>query len=81
MSRKLPVLSGRELQWPGSSGRSEKSRLRRECRSGKGSHIFVFRADPPKGITVPNEKEVKRGTLRAIIRQAELTVEEFLALL
>jgi predicted RNA binding protein YcfA (HicA-like mRNA interferase family) len=48
---------------------------------GKGSHIFVHRTDPPKGITIPSEKEVRRGTLRAIIRQADLTVEQFLALL
>jgi predicted RNA binding protein YcfA (HicA-like mRNA interferase family) len=48
---------------------------------GKGSHIFVYRDAPPTGITVPREREVKRGTLRAIIRQADLTVDEFVALL
>ena len=48
---------------------------------GKGSHIFVFRASPAKGITIPREREVKRGTLRAIIRQADLTVDEFVELL
>jgi predicted RNA binding protein YcfA (HicA-like mRNA interferase family) len=48
---------------------------------GKGSHIFVHRQNTPKGITIPREKEVKRGTLRAIIRQADLTVEQFIALL
>jgi predicted RNA binding protein YcfA (HicA-like mRNA interferase family) len=48
---------------------------------GKGSHIFVHRPDPPAGITIPNEKEVRRGTLRAILRQAGLTVEGFLGLL
>jgi predicted RNA binding protein YcfA (HicA-like mRNA interferase family) len=30
---------------------------------------------------VPNRKEVPRGTLRAIIREAGLKVEEFLELL
>jgi len=48
---------------------------------GKGSHIFVFRQNPAKGITVPREKEVKRGTLRSIIREVDLTVDEFLLLL
>ena len=32
-------------------------------------------------MTVPNHRELKRGMLRAIIRQAGLTVEEFLDLL
>jgi len=30
---------------------------------------------------VPSKEEVKCGTLRTILRQAELTVDEFLALL
>jgi hypothetical protein len=25
---------------------------------GKGSHLFVYRADPPKGITISKEKNV-----------------------
>lgn len=48
---------------------------------GKGSHVFIYRDDPPKGITLPERREIKRGLLRAIIRQADLTVEEFLKLL
>ncbi len=48
---------------------------------GKGSHVFIFRTNPAKGITIPREKEVKRGTLRAIIRQADLTVDQFVELL
>jgi predicted RNA binding protein YcfA (HicA-like mRNA interferase family) len=48
---------------------------------GKGSHVFLFRAVPPTGITVPMAKDVRRGTLRAIIREAGLSVEEFLQLL
>jgi len=30
---------------------------------------------------VPDHKEIARGTLRAIIRQAGLTIEEFIQLL
>ncbi len=48
---------------------------------GEGSHIFTYRQDPAKGITNPNVKEVRRGTLRSIIREAGLTVDEFLLLL
>ncbi|MGB3296223.1 MAG: type II toxin-antitoxin system HicA family toxin [Phormidesmis sp.] len=32
-------------------------------------------------LTVPNHKTIAKGTLRSIIRQAELTVEEFTNLL
>jgi hypothetical protein len=32
-------------------------------------------------MTVPDHKEVAKGTLRAIIRQAGLTVAQFVALL
>jgi predicted RNA binding protein YcfA (HicA-like mRNA interferase family) len=48
---------------------------------GKGSHVFLYRAIPSTGIIVPRAKDIKRGTLRAIIRQAGLSVDDFLALL
>lgn len=44
-----------------------------------GSHMMMRRATTT--ISVPDHRELKPGTLRAIIRQADLTVEEFLALL
>ena len=47
----------------------------------KGSHIILTRADPPATLTVPDHAELDRGTLRAIIRQAGLSVPEFMALL
>ena len=47
----------------------------------RGSHIVLVRKSPPTQTTVPNHKELDRGTLRAIIRQTGLTVEEFIALL
>ena len=47
----------------------------------RGSHITVVRQNPPGQTTIPNHKELDRGTLRAIIRQTGLTVEEFVALL
>jgi predicted RNA binding protein YcfA (HicA-like mRNA interferase family) len=76
MSKHLPVLSAAEIvKALARVGFSEIPGR------GKGSHVFVYRAEPAKGITVPREKEVKRGTLRSIIREAGLTVDEFLALL
>jgi predicted RNA binding protein YcfA (HicA-like mRNA interferase family) len=47
----------------------------------RGSHLTLVRTTPPAQTTLPNHKELDRGTLRAIIRQAGLTVEEFIALL
>jgi predicted RNA binding protein YcfA (HicA-like mRNA interferase family) len=50
----------------------------------KGSHhILVHRQDPARVTNVPGHgsHDLPRGTLRAIIRQACLTVEEFVALL
>jgi predicted RNA binding protein YcfA (HicA-like mRNA interferase family) len=36
---------------------------------------------PHRRLTVPNHKELAKGTLRAIVREAGLTVEEFVGLL
>jgi predicted RNA binding protein YcfA (HicA-like mRNA interferase family) len=47
----------------------------------QGSHITMRRDSPPGRVTVPNHKELRTGMLRAIIRQAGLTVDEFLELL
>jgi predicted RNA binding protein YcfA (HicA-like mRNA interferase family) len=47
----------------------------------KGSHIILRRAEPFSQIVVPDHKELDSGTLRAIIRQAGLTVDEFTTLL
>jgi len=47
-----------------------------------GSHIVLRNADPPfRRLTVPNHKEIARGTLRAILHQAGLSIEEFRELL
>ena len=47
----------------------------------KGSHIMLRRDDPATTLVVPDHKELDRGTLRAIIRQAGLGVDEFVQLL
>ena len=47
----------------------------------EGSHLILRRDDPFTQLVVPNHKELDRGTLRAIIRQAGLSVDEFIKLL
>ena len=43
-----------------------------------GSHIILRQESPPhRRLTVPDHKEIAKGTLRAIIRQTGMTVEEF----
>lgn len=46
-------------------------------------HVLVHPKDPSRTVTVPvhGSHDLKPGTRRAIIRQARLTVEEFIDLL
>ena len=47
-----------------------------------GSHIVMRQlAEPHRRIVVPHPPEVARGTLRAILKQAGITSDEFRALL
>jgi predicted RNA binding protein YcfA (HicA-like mRNA interferase family) len=46
-----------------------------------GSHVLLTKAGQRVTLSIPLHREVKPGTLRAIIRTAGLTVEEFLGLL
>lgn len=50
--------------------------------SQKGSHVKFGRLLPEGLLTVivPNHREIAVGTLRSILRQARLTVEDFEAL-
>ncbi len=47
----------------------------------KSSHIVLRRTTPFAQVVVPEHDELDRGTLRAIIRQAGLSVDEFVQLL
>ncbi|HEX9953276.1 MAG TPA: type II toxin-antitoxin system HicA family toxin [Rubricoccaceae bacterium] len=48
----------------------------------RGSHIVLRQsAAPHRRAVVPDHREVAKGTLRSIIREAGLTVDEFRALL
>ena len=71
---KLPVVSGQECV----------KALQRKgfvVRRQKGSHIIMQRDNPYGLVSIPNHREVKVGTLRNLIKDAGLTVEEFVELL
>jgi len=71
---KLPVISGQDCVKA-----LEKAGfyLKRQ----HGSHLILRRDEPFCQVVVPNHKTLDRGTLIAIIKQAGLSVEEFLSLL
>ncbi len=46
-----------------------------------GSHIILVRDEPKTIIPIPNDNPIAFGTLRSILRQAGLSVEEFIILL
>jgi predicted RNA binding protein YcfA (HicA-like mRNA interferase family) len=41
------------------------------------SHIIMTKEGQIASLSIPNHQEVARGTLRSLIRSANLTVEEF----
>jgi len=72
---KIPQVSGRQVVKVLSKIGYEKDRQ-------KGSHIVLRQSIyPHRRIVVPNHKEIAKGTLRKIIKQAGLTIEEFQHLL
>ena len=68
----LPVISGKDV-------------VKILCKNGfivrrqTGSHIIIKREK--RQVVVPNHDEIDRGTLRSIIKQSGLTVDEFMELL
>ena len=73
MSPALPVISG-----AAAVKALEKAGF--YVRRQTGSHIILRRDNPFAQVTVPNHKVLDRGTLRAIIKQAGLSVDEFVKL-
>ena len=69
---KLPRISGSEAV-------RALERLGFEVTRQKGSHIVMRRGS--SGCVVPNHREVKVGTLSGVLRQAGVSVEEFIAML
>ncbi len=70
----LPAISGQDVVRVFESFGWEVARQR-------GSHIIMTREGELVTLSIPNHKEVAKGTLRSLIRSADLTVEQFLAAL
>ena len=47
----------------------------------KGSHIILIKKGSIASLSIPQHKELSIGTLRALIRSAGLSIEDFKALL
>jgi predicted RNA binding protein YcfA (HicA-like mRNA interferase family) len=72
---KLPTdLSGREV-------RAALERAGFIFRRQTGSHMILRRDEPYARAVVPDPKQIRSGTLRRIITDAGLTVEQFIELL
>ncbi|KYC43238.1 hypothetical protein WA1_14180 [Scytonema hofmannii PCC 7110] len=71
---KLPRISGKEcIKALQKVGFYQKRR--------ESSHIILRRDEPFVQVVVPDHQELATGTLRAIIRDVGLSVEEFIMLL
>ena len=72
--QKLPLLSGRNVA-------KVFERLRWEVARQRGSHIILVKKGHIATLSVPDHREVARGTLRSLIARANTTVEEFLSVM
>jgi predicted RNA binding protein YcfA (HicA-like mRNA interferase family) len=66
----LPVMSGRQAVRAFEKHGWEIARQR-------GSHIVMVKTGVNVTLSIPDHREVARGTLRSLIRAAGLTVQEF----
>lgn len=67
----VPLISGREVVRIFGQFGWQLARQR-------GSHIILVKEGARATLSVPDYKQVARGTLRGLIRAAGLTIEEFL---
>ncbi len=69
----LPVIGGREVVRALTKAGFVVDRI------AGSHHVMVFPGDPTRTVTVPVHagRDLKPGTLRSIIRQTRLTIEEF----
>lgn len=71
----LPRVTGREVV-------AAMGKIGYQLDRQRGSHMILRNSQPPhRRLVVPDHREVAKGTLRAIIREAGLSVEEFISLL
>ena len=68
----LPQISGAKAIKAFERAGFEKKRQR-------GSHVVLKKEGFPMLLSVPLHKELDRGILRSLIRDAELTVEDFVS--
>jgi predicted RNA binding protein YcfA (HicA-like mRNA interferase family) len=72
--QKVPLLGGREVV-------KAFSRLGWDVARQRGSHIILVKEGNIATLSVPDHREIARGTLRSLIARANLTIEEFLNVL
>ncbi|WP_448572615.1 type II toxin-antitoxin system HicA family toxin [Trichothermofontia sp.] len=72
MASVLPVLSGREVVRAFEAFGWEVARQ-------SGSHIILVKEGEIATLSIPEHREVAKGTLRSLIRTAGLTVSEFVS--
>jgi predicted RNA binding protein YcfA (HicA-like mRNA interferase family) len=70
----LPVVSGRDTA-------KAFEKLGWAVARQSSSHIIMVHPDHSATLSIPDHKEVAKGTLRSLIRRADLTVDEFVAAL
>jgi predicted RNA binding protein YcfA (HicA-like mRNA interferase family) len=66
----LPRMSGREVVRAFEKHAWEVARQR-------GSHVIMVKTGQNVTLSIPDHKEVAKGTLRSLIRSAGLTVQQF----
>ncbi len=71
---RLPTVSGRQAV---AAFQQAGFQVRRQ----RGSHIVMVKPGFPETLSIPDHREIKPGTLRALIRKAGLSVDEFVELL
>jgi predicted RNA binding protein YcfA (HicA-like mRNA interferase family) len=69
----LPILSGRDVVKAFAKNGWQMVRQR-------GSHMVLVKPGFMATLSVPDHREIAKGTLRSLIRSSGLTVEEFTAL-
>ena len=75
MSRELPVLKSKEVV-------EVLLRAGFTIKRQTGSHVILYKTELRRPLSIPvHAKDLPKGTLRTIIRQANLTIEEFLQFL
>ena len=70
MTEKLPLTSGRKVA-------QAFVRLGWRVVRQKGSHVILVKVGHAATLSVPDHKEVARGTLRALLQRSGETLEDF----